>query len=104
MRPISIATQKKIMYIPIINLANMFIWLYNSVILYKNINTTPRSLLTIFLTVLPCYLINEHLIPCSPIFGKIVLTIYGYAIPVIISHCFIRYQEELSSRDKSKEI
>ena len=104
MRPISIRTQKKLMYIPIVNLANMFIWLYNSIVLYKNINTTPRSFITLLLAVFPCYLIDEYFVPRSPIFGTIVLTAYGYAVPVIISHCFIKYQEELLLRNKDKEI
>lgn len=104
MRPISIRIQKKLMYIPIVNLANIFIWLYNSIVLYKNINTTPRSFITLLLAVFPCYLINEHFVPYSPIFGTIVLAVYGYSVPVILGHCFIKYQEELSSRNKNEEI
>ena len=104
MKPVSINTQKKIMYIPIVNLANMFIWLYNSIAFYKNVNTMPRTFITLILVVCPCYLINEYLIPNHPFFGRIVLTIYGYAVPVIISYQFIKFQKELIDRNKNKEI
>lgn len=95
MRPISLKIQKVIMFIPYVNILNLFFWLYNSVFYFKAKKTFARSLWILLSTLCPLMffqlLVAEHFVSV----GRIISYLNIYAIPLILSYRFIKYQIEM---------
>ena len=97
MKQISIDAQRRIMFIPFVNVANLFIWLYNSRNAYNTVNTLPRTLLILFSSTLPLEIISIIVSNLSPTIGDVLGCLNVYLGPLVASYRFIKYQEELSA-------
>lgn len=102
MKKISIETQKKMMYIPYINILNMFIWLYNCISLKPPRNCVPKTLTILFVNSLPLLLLQIILSNIWPAVANILTYINAYLIPLLISRGLINYQEDLLHESQEK--
>lgn len=99
MKIVSVETQKKIMYIPYVNILNLFIWLNNIRYMDVPYNGVPKTLLILFINSIPLVLIQSILVNTFPIVGNVLSYINVYLIPLLISRGLIRYQEQLLASD-----
>ena len=100
-KQVSIKTQKTIMFIPIVNYFNLFVWLYNYSNMQKDNLVFLISLLVIFLHSIPLVIINIILSRlCSGIIPIIYQYLMIYLIPMSISGGLIRYQNKLLENRK----
>lgn len=95
MNRVSIKTQKILMFIPYVNIINLFIWLYISTHQFKEKNTFLRSLWILFSTLGPLVFAQVTLSQFLPTLGTLMSYANIYMIPFVLGYRFIRYQETL---------
>ena len=95
MKSISINAQKKMMYIPFVNILVLHIWLYNYTISKKPWAVFCKSLLIILGYSLPIAGIIMFLSAAFPSLEKILVLGGAYCIPLAYSYGLIEYQESL---------
>lgn len=96
MKPVSIQIQQKIMFIPYVNMVNIFIWFYNSVCLHVSSSVVARSLGIIFISFVPLAAIQTVVAKIFPDVGHFLSYLNSYIIPLFISYGLIKYQQKLS--------
>lgn len=94
MYPISLETQRKLMYIPIVNIANLFILVYNS----RCLNIKPKTTFMVF-----PYLFG-YTIPVALFWGLLMYFLPGlrellylcslYTTPLCMSFGILKYEEK----------
>ena len=94
MKPISLDTQKKIVFIPYANIAVPFIWVFNCVAQTRTVTVFLRTFFIVFSTVIPLFIFQVYL-SGYPKMDFIRVLITGYLIPVVIGVRLIRYQDSL---------
>ena len=99
MKQISVDIQRRIMFVPVINIANIFIWLFNARNAYKTVNTLPRTLLILFSSVIPLEIISLVVANYSPDIGNIIGLLNAYLGPLAAGYWLIKYQEKLPKCD-----
>lgn len=97
MNRISTAVQRRIMFIPIVNVANLFIWLYNARYMYRSVTTVPKTLWILISSLLPYSILYTVFSDNSPLLAEILPYIGSYFCPLIMGYHLIRYQEKLDA-------
>ena len=96
---ISTETQKTIMYIPFINVSNLFIWLLNSFSLKIPYNGVPQTFWIMMKNSVPLVAAQIIISNFSIVAGNIVGAISGYLIPLLISRDLIKLQEQFVDKN-----
>jgi len=101
MRYISTETQRKIMLIPLVNMANIFICLNNNIYMHANTKLVLKSLVYLF-----CYTLQVGflwMLICSivPTMADILYPLMMYVMPLCMSYGLIKYQEKYFGEDNS---
>mgnify|MGYP003308138244 CR=1 FL=1 len=92
MKPVSINTQKRLLYIPYLNISILFIWLYNCVVTKDAASRVPKTLWIIFSSALPLSILQIIVVSYCPFTGNILAIINAYIIPLVIGHRLIQFQ------------
>lgn len=95
MKQISIKTQKKIMLIPYVNIANIFIWFFNSKIMKVTPKDSARAIFLMFAVFLPLVLVQIVASEILPEMGNLLGILNAYIIPALISFFLIKHQQQL---------
>ncbi len=95
MNTISLDTQKKLMFLPFINLFNLFIYLYNCTCVDIPIGKTLKGGFWALVSVLPIMTIQFVLYTYVPAVGNITGYMVMYFGPMLMSFVLIRYQDSL---------
>ena len=94
MNPISTKAQRKIMFIPIINIFNLFICLLNCCCKRIPMITFLKVYLSLFGYTLPPALVYGILLHIFPTFEQVLTPLAIYLIPLIMSFGLIKFQEK----------
>lgn len=91
---VSIATQKKIMWIPFVNVVNVLIFSLNCRNVKIGSHAWWMSFVYFFGYGMPCFMLSVLLNHMVPTDSPIIAVCSGYLFPVVISHGLIKYQEK----------
>lgn len=95
MKPVSIATQKKLLWIPIANVSILYIWVYNAFVMKLRCMDVLKSNLVMFACAIPGAILMMLVSICYPGLEKWMSVICSYLIPVCLGCGLIRFQESL---------
>lgn len=92
---ISIELQKRLLYIPIINLSVLFIYYYNALMMKVSTATLLKGGVVAVITVAPIVAIQLLISQVAPDFSTFSGYLVIYFAPLAIATGLIRYQEKL---------
>ena len=95
MKLVSVNLQKKLMFIPGLNILNLFIWFYNSFSWDKHINTRAKTISIFLSSSLPLVIVYILFDNLAPEFSVYLRYACAYFIPLLISFRLVKYQEVL---------
>ena len=95
MKIVSIKTQRILMFIPLLNNLNLFIWIYNCRCANIPAAVFGKSLLIIFSRAFPFAVLHILLSNVLPEFGGVFAYLFMYCIALSISYGLIKYQEKV---------
>lgn len=104
MKPVSIKTQKIIMFIPYINILNIPIHYYNCYQLNIPHSGFPRTLYVAFANALPILILGTiigNVFELSGLAASVLSNAMAYFAPLLIGRGLIQYQQELIDEQKS---
>ena len=93
MNPVSIDFQKKLVYIPMLNISCVFICVYNFLVHKKGSGFTP--FLIMVLSYLPFFVLAQITSDSLPKLSYIISLLNGYVPMVLSGILLIKYQEKL---------
>ena len=96
MNIVPIKTQRIIMYIPYVNVLNIFFWLYNSLNMNIPYRGVPQTLKVFMMSSIPLVVLQTVLSNINGNLGIILGYLNGYLIPLFIGMGLIKYQERLT--------
>ena len=99
MRYISTETQRKIMLIPLVNMANIFICLNNNIYMHANTKLVLKSLVYLFCYTLPVGFLWMLICSIVPAMADILYPLMMYVMPLCMSYGLIKYQEKYFGED-----
>ena len=95
MKPVSIATQKKLLWIPIVNISILYIWIYNAFMLKVRCMDVLKSNLVMFACAIPGAILMLLVSNYYPALEELMSVICSYLIPLCLGYGLIRFQESL---------
>ena len=98
MGAVSIKTQEKIMFIPWLNVMNIFFWFWNSISIYRTVRTLPRTIWIMFSSSLPLIILQLVVSRFHNTAGLVISYANIYFIPLLLSYRFIKYQKLIDNR------
>ena len=98
---IPLKVQRIIMFIPYVNVLNLFIWLNNSRMLNAPRNGVPRMLRIMFSCAIPFSCIQVFTSLYFPEYSDWVSTACVYLLPLLIGRGLIKYQNQLLSKKQA---
>ena len=98
MKPVSIETQKKLMFLPWLNILNLFIWSYNFLCMKYPFSVACKSIALFLGCSLPLFLLEVALTYIFPSSKLVISFIGSYLVPLCTSFAFIRMQEKLEHK------
>ena len=94
-KPVSVKTQRILMYLPGANILCTPIWIYNSFYFNEHISTNLKSLFIVFSSSVPLMFLQVIVEYYWPMTGKVIGYVNAYLIPYLIGFRLAKYQEEL---------
>ena len=95
MKQVSINTQKRLLFIPYLNISILFLWLYNCICIKNKVSRVSKTLWILFSTAIPLCGLQIIVSSCYSSVGDVLEYINAYIIPLIIGYRLIRYQTVL---------
>lgn len=97
MKPLSTDIQKKIIYLPGINITIPFIFLYNCLFLKNPMKVLPTALMIIITSFLPFEICALFIVKAYPSITEVVEFINAYLISLVIGYRLVKYQATISN-------
>lgn len=95
MKPVSIAAQRKLLFIPVVNSTIVFIWVYNLFVLKLNWVTVLKSNFLILACAVPYVMLMKFASYCMPGAENLIELVCSYLFSLCLGYGLIRFQESL---------
>lgn len=95
----TIQLQKRLMFIPYVNIFNLFIWLYTCIQYFKVWEVLSKTAFILVSTFLPAFVFQFIVSDYFPLLANALSYIVAYVGPTVMSYRLILLQEKLLTKD-----